>query len=109
MNGVKTRPMLCCVTVKLFKQNEPEDHFDPCSYNNRKIVNFSSCMLSEKEISLINKGLSFVPTLDIDKTTITNGEVNLGRKLLIIRFCRNNYIKRVRRLCRNPTGSQLIK
>jgi len=37
-------------------------------------------MLSEKEINLISKGLSFLPTADIDKTAITNAVFNFGRK-----------------------------
>ena len=69
-------------------------------------------MLSEKEINLISKGLSFVPTPDIDKTAITNAVFNLGRRLKIKYFLDvavTTILKTVRRLCRNPTGSQLIK
>ena len=53
----------CYVTslVKLFELNEPEGQFDPCSNNTRNIINLSSYMLSEKEIKLISKGLSFFP------------------------------------------------
>ena len=53
-------------------------------------------MLSEKEINLISNGLPFVPTPDIDKTTIIKAVFSLGRKLKIIYFlrsCPNNYIK----------------
>ena len=53
-------------------------------------------MLSEKEINLISKGLSFVPTPDIDKIATTNAVFNLGRRLkhlIVFRSCRNNYIK----------------
>ena len=53
-------------------------------------------MLSEKEINLISKGLSFVPTPDIDKTTITNAVFNLSKTLIFFKCCRNNYIKTVR-------------
>ena len=70
-------------------------------------------MLSQKEINLISKALSFVPTPDIDKTAITNAVFNLGRKLKIKIFFLDvavtTILKTVRRLCRNPTGSKLIK
>ena len=63
----------CYVTslVQLVQLNESEGNFDPYSNNNRNIINLSSYMLSEKEINLINKGLSFVP-FDIDKKRVKN-------------------------------------
>ena len=73
-----------------------EGQFYPCSNNKRNIINLSSYMLSEKEINLISKGLSCIPSPDIDKTAIINAVFNLGRNLKILYFfrcCRNNYIK----------------
>ena len=46
MNGVKAN---VTSLVKLFKLNEPEGLFYPCSNNNRNIINLSSYVLSESK------------------------------------------------------------
>ena len=73
--------------VRLFKLNE-SGHFDPCSNNNGNIIALSCYILLENDINLTIEGLSFVPTLDIDKTAMTNAVMTLGRTLKIKYFFR---------------------
>ena len=82
--------------VELFKLNASEGHLNSCAKLKNNIINLSDYRLSDIEVDLLNRGLSFVPTPNIHKGSIVNAAVDLGRRLKIkyfFRGFRGNYTK----------------